>query len=269
MKINISEIVALDIETTGLNPEVDRIIEIALLKYKNFEIVEKFVQLINPEIEEFYSISGIKSKDVKYAPKFKDVVENVYNFMEGKIILSHNAKFDISFLKEEFKRTNFPFPKIKIIDTLLIAKRFFNFESNSLDNISKNFNIERFVKHRAEDDARVTLEIFKLFCEIIEDEYQIDLIQKMIFDTDQIINKIYYDLEIYDKILEAIEKREKVIIIYVSNKQSENEMKKEIIKREILPLGVIEENGVKYVKAFCYLRNEERTFRFDRIIKII
>jgi len=266
MRINIPEIVALDIETTGLNPEIDRIIEIALLKFKNFEIIEKFVQLINPEIEEFYSISGIKSQDVKFAPKFKDVVENVYNFMEGKIILSHNAKFDISFLKNEFKRSNFLFPEIKIIDTLLIAKRFFYFESNSLDNLSKNLNIKRFAKHRAEDDARATFEIFKSFCEKIEDKYQVDLIQEMTFDIDQIINRIYYDLEIYDKILESIEKRKKVSIIYVSNKQ--NGIKREITKREILPLGIIEENGIKYVKAFCYLRNEERTFRFDRIIKI-
>jgi DNA polymerase III epsilon subunit family exonuclease len=268
MKIDIPEIVALDTETTGLDPEIDRIIEIALLKFRNFEIGEKFVKLINPEIENFYSISGIKSQDVKNAPKFKEVVEEIYNFMEGKIILCHNAKFDISFLKKEFERSNYHFPQIKIIDTLLIAKRFFGFKSNSLNNLSKIFKIQRFAEHRAEDDAKVAFEIFKSLCENIENKYEVDFIQEMIFETEQIGNKIFYNFEIYDKILKTIKKRGKLTIIYVSNKNTENEMRKEITKREILPLGIIEENGVKYLRAFCYLRNEERTFRFDRIIKV-
>jgi DNA polymerase III epsilon subunit family exonuclease len=268
MKIKIPEIVALDTETTGLNPEKDRIIEIALLKFKNFQIEKKFVQLINPETGEFYSISGIKSEDVKDSPKFKDIVGEIYNFMKDEIILCHNANFDIQFLKKEFERSNFPFPEIRIIDTLLIAKKFFNFRSNSLDNLSKNFNIKRIAEHRAEDDARIAFEVFKSFCENIEDEYDIDFVQKIIiFDIKQIGNKIYFNREIYGKILKAIERREKLTIIYVSNKNSE--MKKEITKRKILPLGIIEENSVKYLRAFCYLRDGERTFRFDRIIEIV
>jgi DNA polymerase-3 subunit alpha (Gram-positive type) len=266
MNINIPEIVALDIETTGLNPQIDRIIEIALLKFKNSQIVEKFVQLVNPEIEKFHSISGIKSEDVKYAPKFKEIVKDIYDFIKGKIILCHNANFDIPFLKKEFERNNYPFPQIEIIDTLLIAKKFFNFESNSLHNLSKIFKIHRYAEHRAEDDARATFEIFKLFCENnIGEGFDMDYIPK--FDINQIIKKIYYNLEIYDKIKKAIERREKVTILYASTKN--NERKIEVTKREILPLGIIEEKSVKYFRAFCYLREEERTFRFDRIIKIV
>ncbi|MCS7180176.1 MAG: WYL domain-containing protein, partial [bacterium] len=57
-------------------------------------------------------------------------------------------------------------------------------------------------------------------------------------------------------------------IIYISNNvKSDN--KKEITKRKILPLGIIIENDVKYLKAYCYLRKEERKFRFDKIIEIL
>lgn len=266
MEIKIPEIVALDVETTGLDPKIDRICEIALLKIKEEIIVEKFISLINPEMENppiKFPVNEIKYDDVKDAPFFRDVAEKIYNFMKDKIILCHNANFDIPFIKKEFERCRYEFPKIKIIDTYLIAKKFFNFESNSLDYISNFFGIERIWKHRAEDDAKAAFEIFKLFCKEIKKEYnyEIDFVQKIIFDINQINNKITYDETIIEKVLEAIEERKEIVIMYVSNK--------EITKRKILPIEVFDEGGVKYLKAFCYYRNEERTFRFDRIVEIL
>ncbi|MCS7181158.1 MAG: 3'-5' exonuclease, partial [bacterium] len=165
MKTKIPEIIVLDTETTGLNPEEDRICEIALLRIREGEIVEKFATLINPEIKiptEVSFISKILDDDLKNAPLFCSIVDKVNEIIKGKIILCHNADFDISFLKKEFKRCGIEFPEIKIIDTLLIAKRFFNFKSNSLSYLSHYYKIERTIQHRAEDDAKATFEIFKI-----------------------------------------------------------------------------------------------------------
>jgi len=270
MKIKIPEIVALDIETTGLDPENDRICEISLLRIKEEEIVEKFTTLINPEIkipEEIYFISGIVNEDVKNSPFFKNVVEKINNFIKGKVVLCHNANFDISFLKKEFERCGFKFPEIKIIDTYLIAKNFFDFESNSLSFLSSFFGIKRICEHRAEDDAKATFEIFKLLLEEMEKDYDGDFIKKVIFNLNEINQQNYDRKSLEEFIKKAILEKRKIMITYVSTNVVSG-IKKEITERKILPLEIIEENGVKYLKAFCYLRNEERKFKFDRILEI-
>jgi len=174
MKIKISEIVAVDVETTGLDPEKDRICEIALLQIKNWRIVDKFTTLINPEIKippYISSLSGITDTDVKEAPLFKEIVDKIHKIIKGNTLLFHNASFDIGFLKKEFERCGIEFPEVKIIDTYLIAKNFFNFRSNSLSYISRYFKLERVFQHRAEDDAKAAFKIFELFCKKIDKKY--------------------------------------------------------------------------------------------------
>ncbi|MCM8817921.1 MAG: exonuclease domain-containing protein [Candidatus Omnitrophica bacterium] len=266
--MKIPELIALDTETTGLDPETDRICEIALLKIRDEKIVEKFTTLINPEIEipESVSlISGIFDEDVKKAPLFKEIVNKINDIINGKIILCHNANFDIPFLKKEFERCKIKFPKIKIIDTYLIAKNFFCFEKNSLSYLSNFFHIKRVSEHRAEDDAKATFEIFKILYEEMEKKYSAeDILQKINFD----INKIEDKMNINTKVAKLIEEGKEVVIIYMSN-TIDVKKKSKITERKILPIEIIEENGVKYLKAFCYLRKEERKFRFDRILNIV
>ncbi|MFN4226963.1 MAG: exonuclease domain-containing protein [Candidatus Ratteibacteria bacterium] len=278
MKIKINNLVVVDVETTGLNPEIDRICEISLLKIKNDHLVEKFTSFINPEVKIPHYISeltGISDIDVENAFEFKDIVKKIYNFIKGEILLCHNASFDISFLKKEFERSGCDFPEVKIIDTYLIAKKFFNFRKNSLQAISKYYNIEG-TAHRAEEDAKKTFEIFKIFCKQLEEryraislnslflfKYQKDfLLRRIIFDINQIEDKIYSDKVILEKIEKALNEKKEIVIKYMN-------MKKEMKERKVLPLEIINENGVKYLIGFCQLKKEERKFRIDRIKKIM
>ncbi|MCM8786136.1 MAG: exonuclease domain-containing protein [Candidatus Omnitrophica bacterium] len=279
MKIKIDEIIVLDVETTGLNPEIDRICEISLLKFKNSNLIENFTTFINPESKipsNISKLTGIRDIDVENAPKFEQVAEKIYDFINGKILLCHNASFDISFLKKEFERTKkYNLPEIKIIDTYLIAKKFFNFKKNSLHAISEFYKIEG-TEHRAEDDAKKTFEIFKIFCRELGKIYRsISLnslflfryqknffLKRIIFDINQIENKIYLKKVILEKIEKALNEKREILIKYMN-------MKKEITERKILPIEIINENGVKYLIGFCQLKKEERKFRIDRIEKII
>ncbi|MCM8772804.1 MAG: exonuclease domain-containing protein [Candidatus Omnitrophica bacterium] len=275
MKFKINEIVALDTETTGLNPENDRICEIALLKIKNGKIVENesFSTLINPERDipkEITFISGIRNEDVYDKKNFKDRIDVIYNLINGKIILCHNSSFDISFLEKEFERCGLDFPEIKIIDTYWIAKRFFRFKKNSLNYLTKYFGIKRNIEHRAEEDAKATFEIFKILCENlykkrVTNYKSFNLLHLYRLFKNNFIKKLTFEFEKKKCKVEKIEKAlkdGKEIFITYSNKKGD------ILQRKIKPLEIIEENGVKYLKAFCTLKKEERKFRFDRIFKI-
>lgn len=213
MKYKIPQIVAVDIESTGLSPEENRICEIALLKIKDRKIIEKFVSLINPEKEipsYISAINGITNKMVENAPTFKQVALKIYDFIKGEILLFHNANFDFPFIKKELERAGLSFPKTKIIDTYLIAKRYFKFYKNSLHYISHYYRIERKQEHRAEDDAYTAFRIFenfykqlmkrkeiyfsdeKIFRNFIKNSFErkTKFWEKLIFDIDEIIGKI-------------------------------------------------------------------------------
>lgn len=170
--MKIPQIVAVDVETTGLCPEIDRICEIALLKIRDGKIIDKFVSLINPEKEIpscVSSIHKITDQIVKNAPNFKEIALKVYDFINGEILLCHNAGFDIPFIKMEFARCKIDFPKTRIIDTYKIAKKYFSFSKNSLDYISNHYGIKRNEKHRAEDDAYTAFKVFeKLYQELLK-----------------------------------------------------------------------------------------------------
>ncbi len=164
------ELVALDLETTGLKPsEGNRIIEIALIKIAGTgNIIEKLVTTVNPEREippDVYPINGISNDMVKSSPCFRDIAGTVFNFIKGKTLLIHNADFDISFLQEEFIICGIKFPEIKVIDTLAIARTFFNFPKNSLSSIASYYNLDTSGLHRAESDAMLTYKVYRKFCE--------------------------------------------------------------------------------------------------------
>ncbi len=168
--VDMQELVALDVETTGLKvAEGNRIIEIALLRIADSgDIIEKFVTFVNPEREippEVFSINGITKEMVKDAPRFRDIARKVYGLTNRRTLVVHNADFDISFLQEEFKICKIRFPEIKVIDTLAIARNFFNFPKNSLSCIAAHYNLDTSGLHRAEADARLAYKIYRRFCE--------------------------------------------------------------------------------------------------------
>lgn len=166
---DILELVALDVETTGLDPVGDRIVEIALLKIKEGNIVDKLVTLLNPEMRippDVSYIHGITDEKIKGAPFFRDIARKVLDFINGKVLLVHNADFDIPFLKKELKLCGLELSGIKIIDTLAIARTQFCFPNNSLSTIATYYKIDTSGSHRAEADAIMT---YKIYCKLVEE----------------------------------------------------------------------------------------------------
>jgi DNA polymerase III epsilon subunit family exonuclease len=126
----------LDVETTGLSAWFgDRICEIAVVRSRGDKILDKFNTLVNPQrsISPGASrVNGLTDKDVAEAPLFAEIANQVKPLLDEAIIVCHNAPFDLGFVSNEFNRLAQPLPPLEVIDTLLLAREYFNFDSNSL-----------------------------------------------------------------------------------------------------------------------------------------
>lgn len=166
-----------DVETTGMSGWFDRIIEIALIRVEKNKIAREFKTLINPQtfvspfIEEF---TGISSDQLNDAPTFSDMKDEIYELLSDAILVAHNARFDYSFLKGEFKRLGVSY-NAKTLCTVKLSRRLYpQFRTHSLSAIIERFNIACKNRHRAYDDALV---LWK-FIQTISKEFPEDQVQE-------------------------------------------------------------------------------------------
>ncbi|MCX7771428.1 MAG: 3'-5' exonuclease [Proteobacteria bacterium] len=154
-----------DIETNGKKIPEGRIIEIALVKIFNGDIIDYFHSLINPESKLSWfitNLTGIKNSMLKHAPPFRDVAHEIADFIKDGIIVAHNATFDYTFLKFELERSlkNFTLENEKLCTVKLARKKFPELTKYNLDFLSTFFNISNPDRHRAYGDAMATAELF-------------------------------------------------------------------------------------------------------------
>ncbi|OGS22930.1 MAG: hypothetical protein A2252_07575 [Elusimicrobia bacterium RIFOXYA2_FULL_39_19] len=158
-----------DVETTGLSPSNgDRICEVGILCTDDFIIKKRYSTLINPSMPINPSasmINGITDEMVADAPKFSQVADKILKHFSDRIIVCHNVPFDFKFLRHELAMMSLPMPDNPVMDTLKIARKFFNFPSNKLQSIADLLNITPKEKHRALADVYTTKEVLKYFFE--------------------------------------------------------------------------------------------------------
>ena len=149
--------VVLDFETTGLNPQTDKIIEVGAVKVVDGNVTE-FTSLVNPLVSlpaKITEITGLRDKDLKNAPTIDAVLPRLDDFLSDCIIVAHNASFDLKFYCAAHGSTTV---YKSYIDTVKLAKKAFpGSENYKLETLVKNLNIPRGTAHRALGDARMTL----------------------------------------------------------------------------------------------------------------
>jgi len=102
---------------------------------------------------------------VEDAPKFYEVAKNIIGLTEGRTIIAHNARFDYSFIREEFNSLGYNY-KRKVLDTVALARKLFpGYRSYSLGNICRELGIVISDRHRASGDARATVALFEMCLE--------------------------------------------------------------------------------------------------------
>ncbi len=153
-------IVALDIETTGLDPKTDAIIEIGARRFEGHRLEDEFTTLINPNrhIPEFITgLTGIDDAMVRQAPHIREVLDELAAFIGDSPILGHNIKFDLSFFEKYHL-----FELNERIDTYEMAAVLMPTASRyNLGALGKQLGIPLPATHRALDDARVTAAAFQ------------------------------------------------------------------------------------------------------------
>lgn len=163
-----------DIETTGLRPMYDRIIEIGIVRVENNTVVETFKSLINPEDyipQEITNLTGITNTDIAAAPTFGQIKHDLISLMKDCTFVAHNVRFDYSFIRNEFKREHVPFSKKHFCTAKLSRYLFPRYRHHSLDSLMQRFGLTCENRHRAFDDAHVLWQFYeKLLGSYAEDD---------------------------------------------------------------------------------------------------
>ncbi|MGX9133857.1 ATP-dependent DNA helicase DinG [Rummeliibacillus sp. JY-2-4R] len=155
-----------DLETTGHSSQQgDRIIQIAIVLMKDWEILSKYTSFVNPgqKIPHFIQdLTHISDRDVANAPTFEEQAWKIYELLQDTIFVAHNTDFDLPFLQAEFKRAGLPKWFGKQMDTVELSKILFpTAYSFKLQDITMELGISLTHAHRADDDALATAYLLK------------------------------------------------------------------------------------------------------------
>ncbi|WP_449540044.1 PolC-type DNA polymerase III [Ferdinandcohnia sp. Marseille-Q9671] len=169
--------VVFDVETTGLSAVYNTIIELAAVKVKNGEIIDRFESFANPHHRlsaTTIELTGITDDMVNTAPEVSDVLIKFKEWAEDAVLVAHNASFDMGFLNVGYKRCGLGHATNPVIDTLELARFLYpDLKNHRLNTLCKRFDIELTQHHRAIYDAEATGYLMvKLLKDALEKEIQ-------------------------------------------------------------------------------------------------
>jgi DNA polymerase III epsilon subunit family exonuclease len=252
-----------DIETTGLSPWFgDRICEVAIILTEGKRIRATLDLLINPEADMSPGaahLHGLDESQLMAAPVFEEVANRIENALNEAIVVCHNAKFDLQFLDNEYRKLGRIVEYPNLIDTLLIAHDQFDLSSYSLSYLAEAFHVATTLPgSRARADAYILKNLFFAMMDTLKPN------GKPLEDYIGIYNSpaappdgVYLPIELS----EAIHSGRRLFIKYMDKHG-------EISERWISPIEVLGLADYIYLKAFCHTRQAERTFRLDRILEV-
>jgi DNA polymerase-3 subunit epsilon len=154
----------IDVETTGSSPFNGKITEIAIYIHNGTIVIDSFCSLVNPECNipwNIIQLTGITNEMVSSAPKFYEIAKKIVEITANTTFVAHNASFDYSFIREEFKRLGYDYKRKTLCTVSLSRKLIPGLRSYSLGNICQDLNISIEGRHRASGDALATVRLFE------------------------------------------------------------------------------------------------------------
>lgn len=267
LDLPLSEIplVFLDTETTGLSPRFgDRMVEIALARFRGEAMENFYTTLLNPErmiSPGAARIHGITNSAVADAPRFREVASQVRGELEGSVIVGHNARFDMGFISNELRLAGARAPTNLALDTVLLLRRYFSFPSNSLQRVADALGIDRQTMHRALADVLTTRAVFDFIVEELRPQTLGELLDMQGGPVAWADVRTSQELPLPPALEEALRSQRKLFLRYVDEFGGKTE-------RWVSPMGVRAQKEYIYLRAFCHLREAERSFRLDRVIEM-
>lgn len=243
-----ASLVALDLETTGLNSAFDRIVEMAAVRWEEGGEVGVFHALVNPGIAippAAIAIHGITNAMVAEQPPVAEILPAFIDFCEGGAVVAHNAKFDLRFLKAECERTGVPLFSSPVLDSCAMARRRLpGYPNYRLETLKRLMGFGLRQEHRALQDARDCLAVY-LRC--LESEVPSPPPEALTSQPD----------DAHVALLRQAKDRGGVLMIEYQDGRGHT------TRRAIRPMQFDAQYLV--VEAFCLLRNDTRHFFLERI----
>lgn len=250
--------VALDLETTGLSAESDRIIEVGASRFDTLgRDLGTFQSLVNPRRPVgagAFAVHRIPDAELVDQPGAEVVLPAFLAWLDetpGAILMAHNASFDASFLGRELARIGLARPDLAVADTLALARRLVTDVANyRLDTLAIRFGLDPFGLHRALADSSRVKGLWLAMTggkapEPAPPSYPV-------LATGTPVPTGWSDLE------QAIARGQRVKIEYEGGSRG-------MSPREITPRSFRHLGGVTYVVACCHLDAQEKSFRLDRV----
>ncbi len=182
--VNEAEYCIVDVETTGLSPRHNGIIEIGLVKVSNLKITDTYHSFVNPgkDIPNFITqLTGITNDDVYNAPFFEDIAEDIIEFVGDKILTAHNLPFDNSFLRKEFNYCGKEPLNNTNLCTLKLSRRLYPMlRSKSLGSVCNHLKLKNSGEHRALGDAEVTAKLLIKIIKELKSKHNINNVDELL-----------------------------------------------------------------------------------------
>jgi DNA polymerase-3 subunit epsilon len=263
-------VVVLDTETTGLYPGLgDRMVEIGAARFEpaggnKWQIAGQVSRLVNPgrPMEPKASqVTGISDAELAAAPPFANIAEPFLELVDGALLVAHNARFDADFLALEYSIYSLAQRRDILLRnpwlcTLELAKRHFHFGRNSLENIARVLAVRSGRGHRALNDVYITAEVLKRMAHLLQ-QRRMETVGDLLHAQGGAIYATPPGPVGLPPLESALATGQRLLILYMGEEGES--------VRVITPHYPATHDGVSYLIAFCHLRQQQRTFRVDRI----
>jgi DNA polymerase III epsilon subunit family exonuclease len=234
---------------------------VALLRRHGNREVARFESLVHPQRAvppTAAAVHGITEAMLADAPPFPAVLPRMRELLQGAIVVGHNVRFDVRFLRHEWQAAAQTFTEPVLIDTLALAQTYYSFASNSLGAIAEALGVAHLPQHRAMADVLATWQILDRFIADMRQAGPVTLAHLMAPSHKSSATDL---TAMMATLQQALPDKTPLHLRYRGWRAPET-------VRVVQPLAVYYEGGHGFLRAFCHLRREERSFRFDRIAEL-
>jgi len=256
--------VAFDAETTGLDAWAHRVVEVGAVRFDQGGLRDTYQQLVNPGCaipQAACAIHGITDAMVAGSPALSSVLLRIIEFFGDSLLVAHNAQFDIGFFDTVFRATATPPLPNPVLCTRELARGLFpGLPNYKLVTLVRRLKIPASRHHRALADACSCAEILRKCINHKDPSWNMILRELLIFHGP--LFRFGQAARTREVIEQAMNAGTSVQIEY-------RDADGTYTLREIIPLSIEENVRATKVIAFCHLRKENRTFRLDRIARIL
>ena len=264
-------LVFVDTETTGASADFGhRVIEVGIVRVEGGKKVAEYQQLLDPQRRisaGVTALTGISQDMVSGQPRFEQELPRILELFRGAIVLGHNVRFDLSFLGKEFRRAGQEITQAlgadtHVLDTVRIARRRFGRGGNGLGMLARRLGLAPAVAHRALADAQTTHGVFERLMEPVGG-WACCLCDALTQQGGKmgLLPVSPRESPLPLELQEAMEQRRPVMMEYLDARGARTE-------RLIDPLHIRRSGGELLLVAHCHLRQAQRTFKLERVVRL-